>query len=1804
MTASNAASIPANDSGGSPPFVTGGGGFAYEDRVAAYVLAAMLAEQPPFGEELDIVVRVDWQTGVSGWRFDDLLVTHQGTRERRTAISCKSGRYVTGGGWPEEAVTRVWEQWTRSQGNPFRKGDDVLAIATGNIAQDAKEAWDRLLQDAIVGDPARFMQLYQSNGTSSQVARNIVESLTCPANLAAQVADEPHQRFELIRHLRLWLLDALALDSAAITRATEWCRSALLSGDRVQADTLFQELVSIASARRPHSGTITKHELVALLAPRFALRVAPSHEASWAALDTHSAELQADIRMTLNNAVCLIHPGAWPEILNATTPGKVVLLEGESGCGKSALAKRLCEGDRRVLWLSASDLEHTTLAAVGTQLGATVPLSTLLDEERSANALLVIDGAERLSNTGHRTASRLAATAIRASRPWTVVVTTQEGGADAFIVELGKQSELTEPIRSIEVRLPDEIAIREVLDPLGLNLSAKASSSLLRALRNLKALDWVARASNTHDLATFPDLVEQVWSGLLGTTDARARAEVLKKLGKEDAALVVGGVPSSVLTTVEEQRVVATLIQDGLLRERRQRLFFRHDLLGDWARLLVLIESGETAAQVLQDVSDSLRWGPAIRLFAEWLIQEGDPERRQLVSLLVSAPLNGVSLTLLEGIFRSPDCGPVIAALLDNDTWCTPETLSKWLATFASVATQPAAICRVISKAHPESASIRATFRTPVHELWPMVLIAIDARAQILAQKSPLALGTITRIWLSDNATVVRQEFAAVHRACAHVAVEAARELQARIAESRYYSRDNGTQHVFEAALYAAPWLPDEVSSLALELSGRRPDPQSVTECVEAEQKRVSEAIKERLAKMSPEELKRRQGGFSLGPTPRRKRKPFADGPTRRINDDFRKAILTPGVLVRLTMSRPDVAQETLLACCLDDPDTEDPLYSDHYLGDQTGTVDQMGWYPPLHLRGPWLTLLAQVPEQGLQAILRLVEAGMTEWLRLQVPPPDHPKHEWVVKITTITMNIDGIDHAFRGDHQVFGWYRGYGRPGNLVASALMALESWLYGLIDAKQPVDWVIRQILETSGSVAMLGVLAALARRNGELLDGSLRPLVSSWMLLDWDEHITVQARMPSFDPFGLKSLNTVYDDMADQWSSLPHRRTSLPWLIAQKLALGQVEIVEACESSRNSWQAEIDAGTCLSPETVQRFIALLDPRNLSLGKLPDGHLVVSVNWPSDLAAKYEEQGKNSNAGVTAFQLRQLGRKILDNDRALTDEQAQVLWDAASSLAEPASTEDDLSVMTVVDARAAAAAMLENHASGWLDRFPERRAWCEAAALAAVRDRGDMDIHTHGMSMFKEHGEAFAGAWAVARIAAGDARESVRRALAEAMTAKEYLVTGQVLAAAVRLAANMPGDLGRLFNLTWLWAALRNLAGGSWEARAAVVRRERLIDAYVQGRIPNEQIPWDELKLRAARMHERHERRWRVRRPAWNLVEQPANAAPPPLPQIWDEYSNHGFNWGVLEKVVEPLPFVVRPSLGPDLSPLIEFDRRLLDLTAWTMKRAAKRHRRDSDSLPNMLDRHTLGRVASIIADHEDEIFAMSVWHTLAPHLALHYHWAEAFFSEWFSTDRSEPERADRFHRRWRLMIAHTDGLSEWARPDDSKWYDLSKARSALLGIHERGSKLGRAEDRPYLSGMVDRYAAWAKMYAADSWRLRSFCHFLQKPGALDLRLPALVWVRDALVTLAGYRVTEKELLNEVVGLCAAVWYQQSTDILASAPARSALIAIVQHLSQLQVSEIQELKEDLEVATAQGPAARSESSSAGDADSSIAS
>jgi hypothetical protein len=153
----------------------------------------------------------------------------------------------------------------------------------------------------------------------------------------------------------------------------------------------------------------------------------------------------------------------------------------------------------------------------------------------------------------------------------------------------------------------------------------------------------------------------------------------------------------------------------------------------------------------------------------------------------------------------------------------------------------------------------------------------------------------------------------------AELALEIAREIQARNVEGYYYSAGSD-RDVYEAALYAAPLFPDAAAALCLELAGRKDiSPEIADRVTEAHRKRREERARQglegnRRSKAQP------PIGIPRGP----KRPAWPDGPREKVDREFLEACLAGAPVTGLIKASPDAALEVLLAVSIEEPQHDD----------------------------------------------------------------------------------------------------------------------------------------------------------------------------------------------------------------------------------------------------------------------------------------------------------------------------------------------------------------------------------------------------------------------------------------------------------------------------------------------------------------------------------------------------------------------------------------------------------------------------------------------------------------------------------------------------------------------------------------------------------------------------------------------------------------------------------------------------------------------------------------------------------------
>jgi len=168
-----------------PTKLVGGGGFEFENRVAALFVAKLPAGGMPLGPEVGRVVRLDFQTRKSGWLLDDMHLTFESAdRSRCLAASVKSHRQVPRTGFPEDFVRALWEQWLRTGAGCFQEDRELLGLITSQLAGSAKVAWNVMLREAVAADPGRVAKQLTTAHHYLQIKRKLFARLR--SDLAAE----------------------------------------------------------------------------------------------------------------------------------------------------------------------------------------------------------------------------------------------------------------------------------------------------------------------------------------------------------------------------------------------------------------------------------------------------------------------------------------------------------------------------------------------------------------------------------------------------------------------------------------------------------------------------------------------------------------------------------------------------------------------------------------------------------------------------------------------------------------------------------------------------------------------------------------------------------------------------------------------------------------------------------------------------------------------------------------------------------------------------------------------------------------------------------------------------------------------------------------------------------------------------------------------------------------------------------------------------------------------------------------------------------------------------------------------------------------------------------------------------------------------------------------------------------------------------------------------------------------------------------------------------------------------------------
>ena len=606
--------------------LTGGGGFTYEDAVAAYYLASLLRKENAPGIDGD-VSRVAVQQKAHGEPMDDLIVdTLVNGETRRLSLQVK--RSLTISNSKSNADFREiidMAKATRAKSN-FRTGLDRYGFVTCEVGRDRFKSLERIIYWARNSDSgSHFAERFNHNGEANQTdirVREQICDLLSPTNV-----DEERDFFSHFVALRLDGLEPNAV------HYTEICNrlSDLIADPSDGGKALFTILCQLVRKGQASATVWTLTQLLGDLQPLAKLNAAPVFEADLQKLKEEATfsckAIKADI-----GGVELRRSRLVSEVESVSQKHKLTNIRGLPGAGKSVILRSMIEAaiDRGpVLFLKSDRLEKTSWSSHATAIGLQTsrPYELLAQIGAAGTPILFVDGIDRIPPTCRDVVTDLihAIKSDPALDNWRIIATSREQSLEAYHQWV--------PMNFYKSTGIGDVHIKELSDDEARELAA-AIPNLKPLLFGDDSVKAIARrpffasvlAKETVKDDQYPPtteiaLIDAWWKA--GGYNAQSgqvlgRQRALLDCAEKGVSTLGKSISISHLSN-STQTVLPDLIGDDLFRndEDGVKISFAHDIYFEWAFYKLLFEAGDGWIDEIKKAGEAPLLGRIVGLFSQ-----------------------------------------------------------------------------------------------------------------------------------------------------------------------------------------------------------------------------------------------------------------------------------------------------------------------------------------------------------------------------------------------------------------------------------------------------------------------------------------------------------------------------------------------------------------------------------------------------------------------------------------------------------------------------------------------------------------------------------------------------------------------------------------------------------------------------------------------------------------------------------------------------------------------------------------------------------------------------------------------------------------------------------------------------------------------------------------------------------------------------------------------------------------------------------------------------------------------------------
>jgi hypothetical protein len=1061
----------------SSPYATGGGGVTLERRVAALYLARLLTGDttPELGSDRRVVGVAFQQEPKTA--VDDLVIHAARPGEDdpslQLAIAVRRRPSVVASNTDMKALVtdlvRALDQAADDDTCKHR-----LAIATGGLRTHAGQLAQLAAHARDHRDATEFFNLIEEPKRVEQALRDRLGHVTALVKEAlAEVDGIAEPGTELVRERTWQLLNRLYIVQPRVEEpdTNDWADAqnrltvVARGRDLYGAGRLLDRLESLAGQYAPAAATVDAKMLRRDVHALLECGVSRSHR-GWQVLERLDATARAHVRDRVGAGWMLDRGAEADQLLARADAVPALLVVGESGVGKSALALAAVQRARaaggEAICVNLRELPESW-AQFEPLLGA--QLAELLGQMSAPSRYFVVDAADAAAETRREMFLYLVDAAVRGG---VQLIAVSSDDVRAIVAEI-MENRIGEPPGAFDVAPLNDGALTELVRAFP-HLERLAFSPRSRELlRRLVVADLLVRSGTEDVPLSVGDAMHVVWDGLVRRREQRdrglpdAREQAMMRLARYEFA----GKPVGDL----DPAAVDGLRRDGLLRTGGEPWQlapeFAHDELRRYAVARVLVAEDAVGAAVL--AAGAPRWALSAATLAVQL---------QLARGAASGANVAERFRELQASFDA------VAAAGHGERW----------------ADVPAEALLALADPGPALAGAWPILREGNHQALRRLLRverrrhASDATAHLGAVPIvELLVGEPAPWWISEDAAYMLGGWLlALVRTGAPAGHPLRLRLQDRLVEAVEAGEERLAQARAEAEAARANPTPEQLERARAIAEARRSLPTVLgvgrrrRERPELPGELTHETVVELLALLGPDLGQR---GEQL------LRRIAKDAPEKLM-----PALEQPGTGPALAAYGGGMLTELTEAYYVEVEDDDDDLR--FAIGDDGIRDHSYHAGPPFGsaFRGPFLALLQSDFRGGVRMLNRLLNHATRHRSRtfdgLGLGTDHEHRHE---------LDLRGEPRTYLGDDNVWRWYRGTGSGPYPCISALQALERVCeQPLADGAVTPGELIALLLEDCENLAMPGLAVGLLVRHLERVGDALDPFLAEPEI--WDLETT--------------------------------------------------------------------------------------------------------------------------------------------------------------------------------------------------------------------------------------------------------------------------------------------------------------------------------------------------------------------------------------------------------------------------------------------------------------------------------------------------------------------------------------------------------------------------------------------------------------------------------------------------------------------------------------------------------------------------